>query len=157
LLSCYDGDVALGLLGKSEDQVLAWFCAFENPSKSKDAREAAVRRFRSVAVTTVSEYDSEIHFMSLLRHLLIFSGRNSDIWQRRTHSAYTANDNANAYGSVVDVQGSNSFGGLCSQELIDALLKSPLFNDITTPEYIKQLSIAMLATLHIGFPEGFLV
>jgi hypothetical protein len=151
LLDCHDGDAARELLGKGEYQVLQWFRAFLDP------KATFISDVRKPVGSTDSEYTIQLHSISLFRFLLEYCGGREDFVQHRLLSGYTANDNANMYGSVLGVRGSNPFGSFNVEKLFNALSGSSLFTTITTPQHVTQLSEALMRHLCIGFREGYLV
>jgi hypothetical protein len=144
LLNDYDAAPVLELLRKDQDELLQAF-----RKDHTDLFKAAPANPQRIA---------EFHRISLLRRLFVFSGGRDDFLQRKIDPKYTANDNVNLYGSFVGVTGSNRFGNFDSQAMLSALSKSKVFTDedIRTLN-IVELSGQMLASLPIGFPQGYLV
>jgi hypothetical protein len=144
LVKDYDTPVVLELLGKGQDELLQAF------------RKDHTDLFEDVSAN--AQQSAEFHKISLLRKLFVFSGRRDDIWQRKFDPKYTANDNANLYGSLFGIAGSNRFGCFDLQTIVRALSKSKVFtNDDICALDIVNLTNQMMAFLPIGFAQGYLV
>ena len=78
-----------------------------------------------------------------------------DFRQHKFDPKYTAHENANMYGSLVGITGSNCFGDLDTQSILNALSKSKAFtnDEIRMLDTVK-LTCQMRSSL---FPQGYLV
>ncbi|KAH8653947.1 hypothetical protein BGZ60DRAFT_419026 [Tricladium varicosporioides] len=130
LLDKYDTRAALTLLKKDEDEFL--------------------QPFRT--------HYMDISACLLKRPIANFKAKAKlNFWQHMIDLQYTANYNANICGSFVGISGSKPFGVFNSQEMLDALSKSPLFPAETLYKLdIVKLSAQIMAKLPIGYPDGYL-
>ncbi|KAH8595124.1 hypothetical protein B0O99DRAFT_686979 [Bisporella sp. PMI_857] len=153
LLDDYDTTSALALLGKNEHELLQglWVNLTELSTYHSDISLANFEtRPRSVPNSVI------LHILSLFRYLVEFAGGKMNKRQHRLLPEYTANQNANIYGSAVNTNGSKPFGIFDPEKMRNALSKSLVFpDDIGIPD-IMELRNQMLVYLPMGFPDGYL-
>lgn len=101
---------------------------------------------------------ADVQTIALARLLLEFSGGKANFSQHNFDEEYTADDNANLYGSLIGITGTNSFGNLSVGKMMNALSKSNVFttDEVRTLD-IAELSRRMMDILPIGFSSGYLV
>ncbi|TVY28649.1 hypothetical protein LHYA1_G002368 [Lachnellula hyalina] len=115
LVSDYSTPPILELLGKDEYESLQEF-----------------RRDYTDLLRSVQAYPqqiAELHVISVFRCLLVFSGGRDDLRQRKLDPTISANTNANLYSSLVGISGSDSFGSVNMQAMLDVLSQSKVFAD----------------------------
>jgi len=150
LLGSYDSRLALELLAKDEDDLLQPFwkgrrVLFEAASET----EASMKMLEGL----------ELHNISLLRCLLEFSGGRVERRQHALDPEHSISDNANLFGLLIGIAGTNPFGSFDSKQMHGALSKSEIFAgdpDISTLDTVEW-SMQLMDFLPIGFPEGYLV
>lgn len=136
LVKDYDTPSVIKLLQKDQDELLEAF--------RKDYADLLK------AAPEISQQTAEFHRISLRRRLLVFAGGKDDFRQRKVDPKYTADDNANFYGSLVGITGSNRFGSFDPQELCKALSRSKVFANDDHVLDIASLTSQMMASLPIG-------
>ena len=102
---------------------------------------------------------SELQTISLLRRFLEFSGGEVDDQRYKVDPEYTPRQNASLCASFLGVPDSRCFGRCDPQKLQDALSKSKLFNETSSPVIpdVFMWSLHMMAAVPIGFPDINLV
>jgi len=90
--------------------------------------------------------------------LLEFSGGKMNFSQYNFDKEYTANNNANLYGSLIGIIDTNSFRNLSVGKMINTFLKSNVFTtDKVCTLDIAELSKRIIDFLPIGFSSKYLV
>jgi len=118
LLGSYDSRPALELLAKDEDDLLQ---PFQNGHR--DLFMAASETEAPMKMLPCSE----LHIISLVRCLLEFFGGKVERRQHALDQEYPISDNANLFGLLIGIVGTNRFGSFDSKQMHAALSKSELF------------------------------
>ena len=102
---------------------------------------------------------SEQQTILLLRRFLEFSGGEVDYQRYRVDPVYTTRQNASLCASFLGVPNSRCFGRFDPQKMQDALSKSKLFIQTSSPVIpdVFMWSLHMMAVVPIGFPDINLV
>jgi hypothetical protein len=107
---------------------------------------------------TAAESAAECHRITLFRFLIEYAGGKVDKRQHRFDLNFIARGNANIFGSMLGISGSNPFGTFDSQKLLNALSRSPIFPGDTVHQWdLFELNTKLMAHLQFGFPDEHLV
>lgn len=138
----YSCPTVVELLEKNQDELLQVF--------RKD--------YTDLLHATTSGQTVQFHCIALVRGLFVFCGGRKDVLQQKFHPGYAACDNANFFGSLVSIIGSNRFGSFDTQAMLKALsLSKAVAKDDIHMLDIASLTRQMTTSLPIGFPQGYLV
>ncbi len=100
----------------------------------------------------------ESQMTSLVRALLELSGGRVDRQQHGFAQEYTVCDNADLYALVLGMTRKRTFGDIDSEEMCNALSKSPVFSEETfSAQSLQNRTMQIMKCLHIGFPKDHLV
>jgi hypothetical protein len=131
------------LLGKDQDQLLQGF-----RQDHTDILEDIPK----------NQHNAEFHRISLHWLLFVSCGAKHNFGPRKFDRRYTAGENANMIGSLIDIKGSNRFGDFDSKAMLNTLSHSKVFTQYDISELdIANLTSKITTSLPIGFPKGYLV
>jgi hypothetical protein len=156
LVDDYETPLIFELLEKDEDELLQtlwdlYSDLFTYPSKAVNFKAGG-------PLFTAAESAAEFHRITLFRFLIEYAGGKVDMRQHRFDLNFTARGNANIFGSMFGISGSNPFGTFDSQKLLNALSRSPIFPGDTVHQWdLLELNAKLMAHLQIGFPDEHLV
>ncbi|KAH6670177.1 hypothetical protein B0J14DRAFT_113998 [Halenospora varia] len=153
LVDDYNTPLMLAILRKNEDELLQAFWNLHTDLSTYLPSTTA--NFKAGVELTAAQNSVELHRISLFLLLLDFVQDKKDVRQHKFDLEYTANDNANIFGSMNGISGSKPFGIFDSQKMLDALFTSPIFPGDTARKFIKS-SAKLMGHLPIGFPDGYL-
>lgn len=151
LLESHNPPKALELLAKDQDGLLRIL---------KDCEEDPFKTLPGPQLS--ADTKSELRKISLLRNLLHVSEGKVDFRPQALESESNFSNNLNPYGSLVGVNGTNSFGNFDPKEMDDALLKSPMFRSDSDTHSLDTVDwsgfcIVLRNFIPIGHPQGHLV
>ncbi|KAH8591851.1 hypothetical protein B0O99DRAFT_577815 [Bisporella sp. PMI_857] len=87
---------------------------------------------------------------------MLMYARGSDNMSHSIDLDFTAKENADIYGSLVDITVLGHFGSFDSDKIRKALSKSKLFRSIALSLNIAEMTRAMKSSFFIGYPQGYL-
>lgn len=156
LVNAYNTPLVVDLLGKDEDELLdSFWKIYSNPF---DYVTSQISNFMFKDEFLEPQNAAEFHRLSLVRSLAEIARVKMNPRQHKLDLDYTCNYNHNILGSILRFSGSNPFGTFASQEMLDALSKSPVFLDDTIRKVdVIKLSAELISRLPIRFPDGYLV